>query len=159
MNKKRTLLISVTISVFLVGYMTFAFINAMNFQSNSIVVPQNKAVLVTPKGNIELELAQTPEQQMYGLMNRTSLELNKGMIFMFSNEEPRSFWMKDTLISLDMIFLNKDFKVVKIHKSTLPNQTEQTYYSEQSSQYVIELNGGATNTFLIQEGDTLKIKF
>jgi len=159
MRKKRLFIISIIISISLVGYMTVAFFSALNMVNPSNSVPQDKALLITNKGNIELELAKTQSQHMIGLMNRTSIDLNKGMLFIFEKEEPRSFWMKDTLISLDIIFLDKDFKVVKIHKSTLPNQTEQIYYSQAPAMYVIELNSGASNTYLINESDILKILF
>ncbi len=159
MRKKRLFIISIIVAFSLILSMGLAFISALNIVNQTTIVPQNKAILLTQKGDIELELAKTQSQHMIGLMNRTSMDLNKGMLFIFEKEEPRSFWMKDTLISLDIIFLDKDFKVVKIHKSTLPNQTEQIYYSQAPAMYVIELNSGASNTYLINESDILKILF
>lgn len=159
MRKNRLFIISIIVAFSLILSMGLAFISALNIVNQTTIVPQNKAILLTQKGDIELELAKTQSQHMIGLMNRTSMDLNKGMLFIFEKEEPRSFWMKDTLISLDIIFLDKDFKVVKIHKSTLPNQTEQIYYSQAPAMYVIELNSGASNTYLINESDILKILF
>lgn len=159
MRKKRLFIISIIVAFSLILSMGLAFISALNIVNQTTIVPQNKAILLTQKGDIELELAKTQSQHMIGLMNRTSMDLNKGMLFIFEKEEPRSFWMKDTLISLDIIFFDKDFKVVKIHKSTLPNQTEQIYYSQAPAMYVIELNSGASNTYLINESDILKILF
>ncbi len=62
-----------------------------------------------------VEIAATPEQHALGLMHRRSLKSDYGMLFIFADEEVRSFWMKNTLIPLDMIFINSDRQVVDLH--------------------------------------------
>ena len=70
--------------------------------------------------NISIEIASTPEQRTIGLMKRSSLAENSGMLFIFEDEQPRSFWMKDTFIPLDIIFFDKNFAVVSYIKEMRP---------------------------------------
>lgn len=98
-----------------------------------------------------LEVANTPEKKSKGLMSRPSLAQNKGMVFVFRPERKVTFWMKDTLISLDMIFINKG-KIVKIVKNAVPNQTTILYASDFDVTEVIEVNGGFTDNHLISVG-------
>lgn len=73
------------------------------------------AELVLPDGfGVRAELALTPETQAKGLMFRTELPRDKGMLFVFGKLESRSFWMKNTLIDLDMVFLDGDLKVLTV---------------------------------------------
>lgn len=74
--------------------------------------------------------------------------------FIFTNEEPQSFWMQHTPLSLDMIFVNKENEIVKIHKNTTPF-SEQSYPSGRPAKYVVEVNAGYTDKFQIEEGDKI----
>lgn len=80
---------------------------------------------------------------------------NVGILFIMEKEEPQSFWMKDTYISLDIIYLNKDFKIVKIQKYTQP-LSEQSIPSIEKSKYVIEVIGGFCDKLNIKKGDIVK---
>ena len=104
-----------------------------------------------------LEVAVTPEQKQKGLMNRPSLASNRGMVFVFRPARAITFWMKDTLISLDMIFINRG-KIVNIVKNALPNQTTAVYPSEFEVTEVVEVNGGFTDTHLINIGDKVSFR-
>lgn len=106
--------------------------------------------------SVTLEVARSYNKRQEGLMNRTSLEKNHGMIFIFDKEDPLTFWMMNTLISLDIIYLNKDLQVVSIAKSTKPNQTSEVYPSYAPAQFVIELNGGWSDENNLKIGDTFK---
>jgi uncharacterized membrane protein (UPF0127 family) len=72
-------------------------------------------VVHAPKADLTLEVARTEAQREYGLMNRTSLAPHTGMIFVFPGDGPIDFWMKDTLIPLDMVFIAADGTVRKIY--------------------------------------------
>lgn len=102
---------------------------------------------------INAEVADTPEERQKGLMNREFLRFNNGMIFIFPTSEVRQFWMKDTLIPLDIIFIREDKVITKIHKNTTPNNTDIRYSSESPAKYVIEVNGGWTEINNVREGD------
>lgn len=99
-----------------------------------------------------LEVADTPEKKGQGLMNRPSLVSNRGMVFIFKPPSKVTFWMKDTLISLDMIFINKG-TIVNIAKNTIPNQTNVLYPSEFDVTEVVEVNGGFSDAHMIRVGD------
>ncbi len=111
--------------------------------------------------NVTLEVADNTFLQGIGLSGREYLEENHGMIFVYDQErENLSFWMKDTLIPLDIIFLNADFEVVEIIENVPICEEDPcpTYDSEQKAQYVIELNAGWVEENNLKEGDLLKIK-
>jgi uncharacterized membrane protein (UPF0127 family) len=71
-----------------------------------------------------VEVARTPDEQAYGLMNRTSLGPYEGMVFPFPSPRPASFWMKNTLIPLDMIFVRADGSVARIAAMTRPHSLD-----------------------------------
>lgn len=101
-----------------------------------------------------VELALTPEQQQIGLMNRTSMDENAGMLFMFEGEAERSFWMKNTLIPLDLIFIKKDGRIARIHENSIPQDlTPMLSYEPVAA--VLEINGGMAEKLNIFEGDTV----
>ncbi len=91
----------------------------------------------------EVELPKTNEEFMQGLMFREHLPQNEGMLFVFQEENKHSFWMKNTLIPLDMIWLNKDLEVVHI-ETAKPCKEEPcpTYTPKEKAQYVLEINAG-----------------
>lgn len=76
------------------------------------------------------------------------------MLFVFEVAEPRSFWMKNTAISLDMIFSDDQKTIMKIHSFTVPYAID-SYPSERAAQYVVEVNGGSCEKYEIKEGDRL----
>ncbi|PJA96361.1 MAG: hypothetical protein CO129_06930 [Ignavibacteriales bacterium CG_4_9_14_3_um_filter_34_10] len=101
---------------------------------------------------VDIEIADDNDSRATGLMFRKKLDINQGMLFIFDYEDYQSFWMKNTVLSLDMIFVNKNNEIIKIHKHTTPF-SEQSYPSINPSIYVIEVNAGYTDQFSIKEGD------
>ena len=91
---------------------------------------------------------------MQGLMYRQNLPENAGMLFIFTNEEPRSFWMKNTYISLDIIYINSKKEIVSIQKYTQPRSTY-SIPSEKPAMYVLEVNAGFTDKYGIHPGDKI----
>jgi hypothetical protein len=104
-----------------------------------------------------LEFAQTRDELNQGLMHREELCEECGMLFIFEKQEVLSFWMKNTLVSLDIIFINENGEVVKIHRHTKTNQTQETYSSEKPARYVLEVNAGWSEAKNLQEGDKIDI--
>jgi uncharacterized membrane protein (UPF0127 family) len=91
---------------------------------------------------------------MMGLMFRKSMDDAKGMLFIFDKSEEHSFWMKNTVMSLDIIFINENKEIVKIHKNTKPFSTE-SLPSIKPSMYVVEVQAGFTDKYGIKEGDKI----
>ena len=107
--------------------------------------------------NLQIERAENLAHQAKGLMYREKLDENKGMLFVFSNETQRTFWMKNTYISLDLIYVSKDKKIVEIKENIEPCQVDDcpTYTSENKAQYVLEVNAGFVQKNQIQIGETV----
>jgi uncharacterized membrane protein (UPF0127 family) len=103
---------------------------------------------------IDLEIADSEYERQLGLMNRKSMEENQGMLFIFQYERLQSFWMRNTLIPLDMMFVNKDNKIITIHKNT-KTLSAQSYPSTAPAIYVVEVVGGFTDKYNIVIGDKI----
>jgi len=99
-----------------------------------------------------VELALTPEAQQRGLMFRKAMAPDAGMLFVFDQTEDRAFWMKNTLIPLDMIFIRTDGTIANIVEGAEP-QTLTPRTSEGPAKAVLELNGGITRFLSIKPGD------
>jgi uncharacterized membrane protein (UPF0127 family) len=104
--------------------------------------------------HLDLEIADDDYQRETGLMYRESMEKNQGMLFIFDREEPRGFYMKNTNIPLDIIFLNSQNKIVSITRNAKPKSL-QTIPSEIPAQYVLEVNAGLADEWNLSEGDSL----
>jgi len=104
---------------------------------------------------LKVELASTPEKRAKGLMFREHLSSARGMLFIFSNDDFWPFWMKNTLIPLDMIWLNKDKKIVDVVVNAQPAVTGAPYSFKPVSlaRYVLEANAGFVEKNKISVGD------
>ena len=100
----------------------------------------------------DVELANDEYKRERGLMYRYKLEANQGMLFIFDFTEIRSFWMKNTYISLDMIFIDESFCIVDIHQNAFP-LSEESIVSKEPAKYVFEIRGGTTKMMNINIGD------
>jgi uncharacterized membrane protein (UPF0127 family) len=109
---------------------------------------------------IQLEVAQTPEQQEMGLMYRTHLAKNRGMLFPFSPPQSVKFWMRNTLIPLDMVFLYQGkVRAVSAQVSPCDQAACPTYGPDEPSDQVIELPSGRAAELGIQVGDLLSVEY
>jgi uncharacterized protein len=102
-----------------------------------------------------VEMAQTLEQQAQGLMFRTELADDKGMLFPFEQNRIASFWMKNTLIPLDIIFVGADGRIVNIAQNTTPYSRDPVQ-STAPVAAVLELRGGLTKQLGIKAGDRVR---
>jgi uncharacterized protein len=101
---------------------------------------------------INIEIANTEEKRMQGLMFREKMQENEGMLFIFDGEDVHSFWMKNTILPLDIIFINSRKEIVTIHKNATP-YSEQSLSSFKPVLYVVEVNSGFTDKYNIKAGD------
>ena len=106
---------------------------------------------------IEVEFAKNDEERALGLMYRSSMDEHQGMWFIFPEEAPRSFYMRNTEIPLDIIYLDKDKNVVSIAKNARPYD-ETSLPSEKPAMYVLEINGGLSDKWGIEKGDRMEVK-
>ncbi len=105
--------------------------------------------------NLRLQIADKPEKLAHGLMHRRTLKPFDGMYFDFGEPRPVSMWMKNTFIPLDMLFLDKDGRVVQIIKDTVPH-SEAIILSEHLTLTVIELEAGRADKEGFQLGDKVQ---
>lgn len=106
-----------------------------------------------------IEIAKTPEEKAKGLMFREELPVNYGMLFIFDDDAPRSFWMKNTLIPLDMIFIDSNLKVVEIKEHIPPCKKDPCQsYPSKPAKYVLEINSGVSDLRKITEGSSVMLK-
>lgn len=101
-----------------------------------------------------VEVAQTPEELSRGLMNRTSLPADAGMLFNFALDRQVAMWMKNTLIPLDMVFIRADGTIAGIAERTVPMSLE-IIPSPGPVRAVLELNGGTADRLRIKTGDRI----
>ncbi len=125
--------------------------------------PPTKSITININNqSFSLEIAKTVNQKTKGLSKRSSLDPNQGMIFVFDSEGARPFWMKDTQIDLDIIWLDSKGKIVTIHtaKSQPPDTRLSDYRIYQNTlpaQYVIELNAGTASRLGLATGHTINL--
>lgn len=105
---------------------------------------------------VRVAVADDQQERNQGLMDVTNLPNDAGMLFIFPEEEELSFYMANTPLPLDIIFVNSDSTIVRIHHNTAPFNSRQLE-SEEPAQYVVETNGGYCVSNDIQEG--MKIRF
>ncbi len=110
---------------------------------------QNRATV-----QLVVELAQTDYEKEKGLMFRKDLPETQGMLFVYNEEKPRTFWMKNTPLSLDMIFVDARYHIIHIAKYTRP-ESEQLYASGRPAQFVIEVRAGFCDRNGIKDGQRI----
>ena len=136
------------------GFAAIAAVGVLAWTSQS---SGSTATLVTKKGSfpIEVEVADTPDAREIGLMNREKLGKDSGMLFDFGTTRTVDMWMKNTLIPLDMLFLDETGRVVRIGANAQPLSLE-LISSGQPVRYVLEINGGAAARYGAAPGDRLE---
>lgn len=164
------LLVFITISIPLIYY--FALAPASEGNGNAYPKPISKPTQPEPQfvneGSLEfisqdgtvttkinIEVAETTEEKNQGLMHRRSMADSLGMLFIYSQPQPQSFWMKNCHFSQDIIFVDQNLRIVTIQKNTVPF-SEKSLPSSQDAQYIVEVVGGFCDRNGIVEGDFIK---
>jgi len=112
----------------------------------------------TPIVTIGIEIAATDSARQRGLMQRKSLPPRSGMLFIFERAQPQSFWMANTPLALDIIFVGPDSQIVYIAKYAKPFSTE-PITSPYPAQFVVEVPAGFVDEYGIVEGDRIRWKY
>lgn len=132
-------------------------VTAENYSGPAL--PRGKVVLHDAYGGahpVEVEIAANDQSRERGLMWRKSLPEGTGMLFVFRYDEPHSFWMRNTLIPLDMLFIDRDRRVAAIVQNAEP-RTLTGRGTEKPTRYVLELPGGWTGKLGVNSGSTVEI--
>jgi uncharacterized membrane protein (UPF0127 family) len=152
MVKKNIYLLSVILFLFVLTILITVLIFMPNKKIKKVCINDNC---------FKVEIADSQREWSKGLMNRKSLPEDSGMLFIFDKEGLHSFWMKNTLIPLDIIWINGNKEIIYIEKEAQPCKAEkcQNYSSGQKSRYVLEINGGLADKLKIRAGDKLLMDF
>lgn len=145
MGHPRTLLVLAWVAVLLVA---------------SACQGQPRVVISTKEGrevSFQVEIADTPAKRELGLQYRRELATDHGMIFLFPKEFEQTFWMKNTPIPLDMIFINSQRKIVGIVEQAVPFSRDSRSVTG-PSQYVLEINGGLSQRYGFKAGDRVRFE-
>ena len=137
--------------------------------AQSVAQPQTKsAVAFTKEGQlrfldtgdnllytVDIEIADDDAKRMQGLMYRDSMAENRAMLFVFSDSQERSFWMKNTIMPLDIIYVNAKKQIITTQKNAVP-YSEDSVPSNGPAQYVVEVNAGFCDRHSIKPGDHIE---
>lgn len=150
--KKKTLFIIIPLIITLVSAVGLFFLRSQGIKKNRVCFK---------KSCFSVELAVTPEQRRQGLMSRGYLDRKEGMLFIFSEEDKHPFWMKNTWIPLDIIWINKNKEVVYISENTLPCKSNDCpiIIPSGTAQFVLEINSGTIKNIGLAIGDKLDITY
>lgn len=113
-----------------------------------------KIVTDSTEIKLDIEIADTDYDIQTGLMYRSSMETNQGMLFVFDDVRERFFFMKNTEIPLDIIYIDANKKIVSFQKNAKPFD-ETSLPSNVPAKYVLEVNAGLVDTWQLKEGDSL----
>lgn len=136
-------------------FLLLVLLPASAFAQSGQTFEKSRLTVETARGqsfDFDVELALTPAQQAQGLMHREEMAADAGMLFVFPRARPASFWMKNTILPLDIIFIGPDGAILNIAKRTTPMSTE-SVPSDGEAKAVLELNAGVTDLLNIRPGD------
>jgi hypothetical protein len=139
-------------------YLVTALFALMSITSSCGAEP--RVVISTREGResvFQVEVADTPAKRELGLQYRRELAADRGMIFLFSAPSVQAFWMKNTPLPLDMIFIGSDRKIVGIVEQTVPFSLDSRSVGR-PSQFVLEINGGLAKRHGIKAGDAVRFE-
>ncbi len=126
----------------------------------AFIIPKEKNKVCFDKNCFKVEIASSQEELSKGLMFRESLNKNSGMLFVFPEENFYSFWMQNTLIPLDIIWINADNKIVFIKNDAQPCLEDicESFFPNEKALYVLEINSGITEEIGLEVGDEVDFK-
>ena len=132
---------------------------ALAFVAAASVHAQAVSYVVLKNHRFIVELADDDNARSRGLMYREHMDKDRGMLFTFQSEDRLAFWMKNTKIPLDMLFFDKDLRLVSVQQNAQPCKADpcQTYPGAGPAMYVLELNAGASTKLGVKPGDKLEV--
>ena len=160
--KKNTLIVLSLILIICTIFTIYYIIEKENPSNENIAI-----VTFHPSNDTQIsftcEIASNPQERSEGLMFRTELSEKSGMLFIFEESKNVSFWMKNVLIPLDIIFINETGEIINIEIADIQPDTPDNelirYNSLKPVKYVIEINQGLTKSYSIEKGTKVTIEY
>ena len=139
--------------IYILIFISIAFTNA-NADTNKTTFQKSSLTIQTKDSEyiFNIEIAVTEKERSRGLMYRKELKQTEGMLFLYPEKQIIKMWMKNTLIPLDMIFINNNGKIIDIFKMTIPKDLT-PIGPDVKLKGVLEINGGLTSYLNINKGD------
>ena len=172
-QSRKNLWMQITVVVVLLAFVAYFILSNVLVTNNSKNNDLEKAVgnntaysfvkegdlsFTAPNGDsiarLEIEIADADQKRQTGLMFRDKMGENQGMLFIFDKEEPQAFWMHNTVLSLDIIYVNSKMEIVHIVKNAKPFD-DKSLPSIKPAQYVVEVNAGYCDKIGIKDGDKI----
>ncbi|MEK7524568.1 MAG: DUF192 domain-containing protein [Patescibacteria group bacterium] len=155
---KKTILITIALVLLLSGCFATDWVSGLfsKVKSGKLSTKNITLSVGAEKVPLVVEVADSEGEREQGLMERNQLEDDAGMLFIFEDEQPRQFWMKNTLIPLDIIYFNSKQEVVSMVEHMQPCKVAQcpSYPSKQPATYALEVQDGFISTKGVKRGDT-----
>lgn len=143
-NGKQELVTVVLLLVLAAAVLVFAKILFTTHFNDDVLVIENQKIMV--------EVADEPSERSVGLANREKLASDQGMLFVFKTNDYYCFWMKDTKIPLDIIWLDENKTVVDVRTNVRPESYPESFCPNQKARYVLELNAGSVEDLGVGPG-------
>lgn len=168
MKNRQSIIAFILLGVFVLGgaaYYIVPLISAEKVEPNNLSSPAN-APTFTKEGEvtflkggkkhkkIDVEIAENENERAKGLMYRSYIPDSVGMLFIFDQSEPQSFWMHNTSIPLDIIYVDENKKIISIAANTEP-YSDEAVPSLGNAQFVVEVNAGFSEKHDIKTGDAI----
>lgn len=159
-NKSKTFPYKIVLAVLFIALISFFILSNLtkkNKKDEDYVFKKQGELTFLAMNNrvktkIDIQIADNEFDRELGLMFRKKMNGNQGMLFIFPQTRIQIFWMRNTYLPLDMIFIDSTKEIVTIKKNTTP-LSDKTYASSKPVQYVLEVNAGFCNKFNIKVGD------
>jgi len=158
-NKKKYTLLILSLALIL-SFPVFLSKNGKERDANTKEENKNISQVCFNSKCFNVEIADSPEEQETGLMNREGLEQNRGMLFIFGAEDKYNFWMKNTLMPLDIIWISKENRIVCIKNNAQPCKTNpcEVFYPSEKAKYILEINGNTAEKMGLKVDDIAELK-
>jgi len=172
-QSRKNLWMQITVGIVLIAFVVFFVLSnilknsepvnqdlerAMNSKSAYSFVKEGELSFTDSKGQflqrIDIEIADDDAQRQTGLMFRDKMNMDEGMLFIFDAEEPQAFWMHNTVLPLDILYVNANMEIVSIVRNARPYD-DKSLPSVKPAQYVVEVNAGYCDKFGVKEGDKI----
>lgn len=147
MDKKIWYLILIVVALI---FATSVFLNKKDSFSRKKIIIGNIAVKV--------EIAESLPEKQKGLSGRNFMRENNGMLFVFSQPDFYSFWMKDMEFPIDIIWLDENLRIINIEKNITPDTFPKKFLPPRPAKYALEVNGGWADKNKVEEGVNIKVK-
>lgn len=129
---------------------------AENFSANDSSLAASSTIQINDR-IITVEIADTPEERERGLSGKEGLAEDEGMLFIFDEDGKPSFWMKDMLFAIDIVWISRDGAIVHIEENVAPETYPTSFAPRSEARYVVELPAGYASKYTVRLGDVVRL--